>query len=60
MAGTYVGASGEVTVAVGGGVNMLVGGSARSVALQPFSAQGTVGLKFSSVWRDWSLQLLHR
>jgi len=44
LAGTYVGASGEVTVALGGGVNVLVGGSARTVALQPFSAQGTAGL----------------
>ena len=44
LAGTYVGASGEVTVALGGGINILMGGSSRSVALQPFSAQGTAGL----------------
>ena len=48
LAGTYVGASGEVTVALGGGVNVLIGGSARSVALQPFSGQGTAGLNISA------------
>lgn len=44
LAGTYVGASAEVTVALGGGVNILFGGSQRTVALQPFSGQGTAGL----------------
>jgi hypothetical protein len=44
LAGTYVGASGEITVGLGGGANVLVGGSARSVALQPFSVEGTAGL----------------
>jgi hypothetical protein len=48
LAGTYVGASGEVTVALGGGINVLVGGSARTVALQPFSGQGTTGLNISA------------
>ena len=48
LAGTYVGASGEVTVALGGGVNILVGGSTRTVALQPFSGQGTTGLNVSA------------
>ena len=44
LAGTYVGASGEVTVGVGVGENVLIGGSGRSVALQPFSVEGTAGL----------------
>lgn len=44
LGGTYVGASGEVTLGVGGGANVLIGGSGRSVALQPLSLQGTVGL----------------
>jgi hypothetical protein len=48
LAGTYVGASGEITVALGGGVNVLVGGSGRTVALQPFSAEGTAGLNISA------------
>src|SRR5262245_46061947 len=44
LAGTYAGASAEVTVAIGGGVNVLIGGSGRSVALQPLSGQATTGL----------------
>jgi Protein of unknown function (DUF992) len=47
LAGTYVGASGEATIGVGAGANVLLGGSARSVALQPLSLQGTVGLNVS-------------
>src|SRR5260221_5550484 len=39
LAGEYAGASGEATVAVGLGANVLVGGSNRTVALQPVSIQ---------------------
>jgi Protein of unknown function (DUF992) len=42
--GTYAGASAEATVAAGLGANVLVGGSNNSVALQPLSVQGQVGL----------------
>jgi hypothetical protein len=42
--GTYAGASAEATVAAGLGANVLVGGSNHSVALQPLSVQGQVGL----------------
>jgi hypothetical protein len=44
LAGTYAGATAEVSVAAGLGANVLVGGSRRSVALQPLSVQGQVGL----------------
>ncbi len=44
LAGTYVGASAEVSVIVGAGANVLVGGSNRSFALQPLSVQGQTGL----------------
>jgi len=44
LAGEYVGASGEATVGVGLGANVLVGGSNRSIALQPVSFQGQTGL----------------
>lgn len=44
LAGDYVGASGEATVGVGLGANVLVGGSSRTVALQPVSFQGQTGL----------------
>jgi hypothetical protein len=42
--GTYVGGSADATVGVGGGANVLVGGSARNVSLQPLSLEGTAGL----------------
>lgn len=42
--GTYVGATAQATVAAGVGANALVGGSNHSVALQPLSVQGQVGL----------------
>jgi hypothetical protein len=44
LAGDYVGASGEATVGVGLGANVLVGGSNRTIALQPVSFQGQTGL----------------
>jgi hypothetical protein len=47
LAGDYAGASGEATVAVGLGANVLVGGSSRTVALQPVSIGGQVGLNLA-------------
>lgn len=44
LAGTYVGASGDVAVGAGVGANLLVGGSNRSFALQPLSVEGSVAL----------------
>jgi hypothetical protein len=44
LAGEYVGASGDVGVGVGAGANVLVGGSNRSIALQPLSLEGSVAL----------------
>jgi Protein of unknown function (DUF992) len=44
LAGEYVGASAEATVAAGLGANALVGGSNRSIALQPLSLQGQTGI----------------
>ncbi len=44
LAGSYGGASAEATVAVGLGANVLLGGSDKSIALQPFSIQGQTGL----------------
>jgi hypothetical protein len=47
LAGDYAGATGEATVAVGLGANVLVGGSHRTVALQPLSITGQVGLNLA-------------
>ena len=45
LAGTYVGASGAIGVGVG--ANLLFGGTGRSIALQPLSVEGSVGLNLS-------------
>jgi Protein of unknown function (DUF992) len=47
LAGEYAGASGEATVGVGLGANVLVGGSNHTVALQPVSVQGQTGLNLA-------------
>jgi hypothetical protein len=44
LAGDYVGASGDVGLGIGAGANVLLGGSGRSVALQPLSLQGSVAI----------------
>jgi hypothetical protein len=48
LTGTYVGASAEASIAAGLGANVLVGGSNRSVALQPLSVQGQIGLNIAA------------
>ena len=48
LAGTYVGATAEVSIAAGLGANVLVGGSNRTVALQPLSVQGQIGLNIAA------------
>jgi hypothetical protein len=47
LAGDYVGATGEATIAVGLGANVLVGGSNRTVALQPVSTTEQSGLNLA-------------
>ena len=47
LAGKYVGASGAVGLGVGVGANALFGGSGRTIALQPLSVEGTVGVNLS-------------
>ena len=44
LAGTYVGASGDIALGPGVGANVLVGGSNRSFALQPLSVEGSVAM----------------
>ncbi|MGJ4930779.1 DUF992 domain-containing protein [Bradyrhizobium sp. HKCCYLS2038] len=48
LSGDYAGAQGSASVGVGLGGNVLVGGSANSIALQPLSVQGQVGLAVSA------------
>jgi hypothetical protein len=47
LAGTYTGASAQATVGAGLGANVLVGGSNRTVSLQPVSVQGQSGLNLA-------------
>jgi hypothetical protein len=48
LSGNYVGAQGSATIGVGAGGNVLVGGSNNSIALQPLSLQGQVGLSVAA------------
>jgi hypothetical protein len=48
LSGDYVGAQGSATLGVGVGGNVLVGGSANSIALQPLSVQGQVGISIAA------------
>jgi hypothetical protein len=48
LAGNYSGASAEATVGAGIGANVLVGGSDRTIALQPLSVQGQAGLNVAA------------
>jgi Protein of unknown function (DUF992) len=48
LAGNYAGAQGSASVGVGLGGNVLVGGSNNSIALQPLSVQGQVGLSVAA------------
>jgi len=56
LAGSYAGASAEATVGAGLGANVLVGGNDRSVALQPLSIQGQVGLNVAAGIAEIALQ----
>ena len=48
LSGNYVGAQGSAALGVGVGGNALVGGSENSIALQPLSVQGQVGLSVAA------------
>ena len=47
LAGHYVGASGDVSLGLGGGAKVLVGGSRRATMLQPVSVVGQVGVNLA-------------
>jgi len=56
LAGDYGGATAEATVGAGLGANVLVGGSDRTVALQPVSVQGQAGLNVAAGVTDLRLR----
>lgn len=56
LAGNYAGASAEASVVAGLGANALVGGSNRSVALQPLSVSGQTGVNLAVGVADLQLR----
>jgi hypothetical protein len=48
LAGNYAGVSAAVTPGIGGAANVLVGGSGRTVSLQPVSVEGNTGLNLAA------------
>jgi len=48
LSGNYAGAQGSASFGVGAGGNVLVGGSNNTIALQPLSLQGQVGVNVAA------------
>ncbi len=48
LAGEYLGAQASATLGVGGGANVLVGGNAGTVSLQPLSLQDETGVAIAA------------
>ena len=48
LAGNYAGVQGSAAIGVGVGGNVLIGGSNNTIALQPLSVQGQVGLSVAA------------
>jgi hypothetical protein len=48
LAGEFAGATASATVGVGAGANVLVGGSSRTISLQPLSLEGSTGLNVAA------------
>ena len=47
LRGTYVGAGGNASVGLGLGANVLIGGSNRTISLQPLSVEGQLGINLA-------------
>ena len=56
LAGSYAGATAEATIGAGLGATVLVGGSDRTIALQPVSVQGQTGLNVAAGVADLELR----
>jgi len=56
LAGGYGGLSGEATVGVGLGANVLIGGFDKSIALQPISLQTQTGLNIAAAISSLTLE----
>ena len=60
LAGSYVGVTADAAWAIGGGVNVLVGGSTNSIALQPLSIEGLAGADLAAGVADMTLTPIAR
>jgi hypothetical protein len=56
LSGSYGGAAADVALGVGGGGKVLIGGSAKSIVLQPLSVQGQTGLNLAIGVADMTLR----
>jgi hypothetical protein len=60
LAGHYGGAQGSAAVGVGAGANVLVGGSQRTISLQPLSVEGNTGLNVAAGIGEMTLRYQRR
>jgi hypothetical protein len=59
LAGKYVGGSGSASLGVGVGANALIGGSHRSIALQPLSVEAQAGVNLALGVAGLTLRWVH-
>lgn len=59
LAGNFVGASGDIALGIGFGANALVGGSRRSIVLQPLSVTGQIGVNLALGVAGLRLRYVH-
>lgn len=57
LSGNYVGASAEASAAIGGGANVLVGGSGKTITLQPLSVQAQTGVNVAVGVSEFALRM---
>lgn len=55
LSGSYAGVSADAAIGIGGGANVLLGGSGSTIALQPVSVQGSTGLNVAAGLSDLTL-----
>jgi hypothetical protein len=59
LTGKYIGGSGSASFGIGLGANALVGGSHRSIALQPLSVEGQTGINLALGIAGLTLRWVH-
>lgn len=57
LTGDYVGASADASAAIGGGANLLIGGSDKTITLQPVSVQAQTGLNLAVGVSNFQLKM---